>query len=353
VKTKPTDTPNPDDKRWMRAALALARRGVGQVWPNPAVGCVIVQHGNTARVVGRGWTQSGGRPHAEAEALARAGKQAKGATAYVTLEPCAHTGKTRPCADALVEAGITRAVIALIDPDARVAGKGIAKLRDHGITVEVGCCEKLARQLNAGFLSRIERDRPWVAIKLATTLDGKIATRTGHSKWITGPEARARGHLLRARFDAILTGSGTVRADNPQLTCRLPGLQDRSPVPVVMTGEEGIPPDSHLATNGATRIYDNRPVPGAVLADLAGAGITRVMIEAGAGISAAFYNADLIDEVHWFRAPTVMGADGLAAIGNMGHDSAEALVGFTQVDRCDVGADTYEVFQRQSNTTGV
>ena len=285
--------------------------------------------------------------------MARAGKQAKGATAYVTLEPCAHTAKTGPCADALVEAGISRVVIALQDPDARVAGKGIAMLRDNGIIVDVGCCDEQARHLNAGFLSRVERGRPWVALKMATTLDGKIATRTGHSKWITGPEARARGHLLRARFDAILTGSGTVRADNPRLTCRLPGLQDRSPVPIVMTGEGGIPSDCHLAMNDAARIYDNRPAPDTVLTDLAGAGITRVMIEAGAEISAAFLSADLVDEVHWFRAPTVMGADGLAAIGNMGHDSAEALAGFMRVDRCNVGVDTYDVFQRQANTTGV
>ncbi len=340
------------DQRWMRAALALAGRGVGRVWPNPAVGCILVQPGELAgeagRVVGRGWTLPGGRPHAETEALARAGDQAIGATAYVTLEPCAHTGETPPCADALIDAGVSRVVVALEDPDPRVAGGGIARLRQAGVRVDVGCEKAAARVVNAGFLQRVEHGRPWTALKAATTLDGRIATRSGHSQWITGSSARARGHLLRARFDAILTGSGTANADNPRLTCRLPGLENRSPVPVVMVGETPLDPASHLAISGYTRIYGggSRPEPETVLADLAHAGITRVLIEAGPGIAAAFFRRGLVDEIHWFRAPTVMGGDGLAAIGDLGHDSANALRAFDLVERHIVGGDTYDVLRR-------
>ena len=338
----------------MRATLALARRGVGRVWPNPAVGCILVQPGEPNRVVGRGWTQPGGRPHAETEALVRAGGNARGATAYVTLEPCAHTAKTGPCADALIEAGVTRVVIALQDPDPRVAGEGIKKLHQAGIETELGCMAEAARDVNAGFLSRVERGRPWVAWKTATTLDGKIATRTGHSQWITGPAARARGHLLRARHDAILTGSGTVCADNPMLNCRLPGLEDRSPVPVVMVGENPIPRDCHLAANGLARIFGGttRPDPIYVLENLAEAGVTRVLIEAGMGIAASFFKDDLIDEIHWFRTPSVMGADGLAAIGELGHDMASALTAFELVASYDLDVDACEVYQRRTSEIG-
>lgn len=349
--TPPTD---PDiaerDRRWMRAALALAARGLGRVWPNPAVGCILVQPGPPERVVGRGWTQPGGRPHAEADALARAGDAAHGATAYVTLEPCSHTGETPPCADALVTAGVGRVVVAIQDPDERVAGRGIQRLREAGIPVALGCEAIAARRLNAGFLSRVERGRPWVALKTATSLDGRIATASGKSQWITGPEARARGHLLRARFDAILTGSGTVRADNPRLTCRLWGLEDRSPLPVVMRGREPLPADGHLMTGGMTRFFGDgeRPDPAAVLTELAASGITRLLIEAGAGIASAFLNQDLVDEIHWFRAPSVIGADGLAAIGDLGHDNPDDLAEFEVIERCRVGVDTYEVLRRKS-----
>ncbi|MBT6094426.1 MAG: bifunctional diaminohydroxyphosphoribosylaminopyrimidine deaminase/5-amino-6-(5-phosphoribosylamino)uracil reductase RibD [Rhodospirillaceae bacterium] len=333
----------------MRAALALAGRGVGRVWPNPAVGCILVQAGKFDRVVGRGWTLPGGRPHAETEALARAGDQARGATAYVTLEPCAHTGETAPCADALIDAGVSRVVVAQEDPDPRVAGGGIERMRKAGIAVDVGCEMASARLVNAGFLSRIECGRPWVALKAATTLDGKIATPSGHSKWITGPEARARGHLLRARFDAILTGTGTANADNPRLTCRLAGLQNRSPVPVVMVGKTRLDPASHLASSGYTRVYGDgtRPEPKTVLADLASTGITRVLIEAGPGIAAAFLERDLIDEIHWFRAPTVMGGDGLAAIGELGHDNADLLRAFDLAEHYTVGIDSYDILRRR------
>ena len=246
------DNSDPEaDLRWMRAAFALARRGLGNVWPNPAVGCVLVSDG---RVVGRGWTQPGGRPHAETEALRRAGALARGATAYVSLEPCSHWGRTSPCADALVAAGVRRVVAALEDPDPRVSGSGITRLREAGIAVETGLGAAEAAEINAGFLTLQRLGRPLVTLKLATSLDGKIATVTGESQWITGPPARAYAHKLRAEHDAIMVGTGTVLADNPQLTCRLPGLTVRSPVRVVL--------DRHLRiTSTAHVIAEARQIP--------------------------------------------------------------------------------------------
>jgi diaminohydroxyphosphoribosylaminopyrimidine deaminase/5-amino-6-(5-phosphoribosylamino)uracil reductase len=222
----------------MRAALALARRGLGRVAPNPAVGCVLVKDG---RVVGRGWTQAGGRPHAETEALARAGEAARGATAYVTLEPCSHHGKTPPCAESLIAAGISRSVVALEDPDPRVSGSGLTLLREAGIAVDTGLLAEAAAEVNAGYLMRTRTGRPLVTLKLATTLDGRIATRAGESRWITGPLARARAHLLRAESDAVLVGSGTAVTDNPRLDVRLPGLEGRSPLRVLLDGRLRLP----------------------------------------------------------------------------------------------------------------
>src|SRR5712691_553149 len=235
----------------MRAALALARRGLGNVWPNPAVGCVIARN---SKVVGRGWTQPGGRPHAETEALARAGGAAQGATAYVTLEPCSHWGRTPPCADALIAAAVGRVVVAIEDSDPRVAGGGLARLRAAGIAVETGLGAADAAEINAGFLQRVRLGRPLVTLKLATSLDGRIATAAGESRWITGPAARDHAHLLRATHDAILVGTGTVLADDPQLTCRLPGLAGCSPVRVVLDRQLRIPP-------GADIIAEARQVP--------------------------------------------------------------------------------------------
>src|SRR5712691_3294525 len=226
------------DTAAMRAALALARRGLGTVWPNPAVGCVIARDG---RVVGRGWTQPGGRPHAETEALRRAGEAARGATAYVTLEPCCHWGRTPPCADALIAAVLRRVVVALEDPDPRVAGGGLARLRAAGLAVETGLGAAEAAEINAGFLNRLRLGRPLVTLKLATSLDGRIATASGESRWITGAPARERAHLLRATHDAILVGTDTVLADDPQLTCRLPGLAEHSPVRVVIDRQLRVP----------------------------------------------------------------------------------------------------------------
>ena len=233
----------------MRAALALARRGLGNAWPNPAVGCVLVKEG---RVIGRGWTQPGGRPHAETEALRRAGEAARGATAYVTLEPCSHHGRTPPCCEALAEAGITRVVMAMRDPDPRVNGRGLAMLRGAGIVVEEGLLEAEARALNAGFFRRIQAGMPVVTLKLASTLDGRIATAAGESRWITGEAARREVHALRARHDAILVGSGTVLADDPDLTCRIPGME-RVPMLRVVA-------DARLRTSPSARLVQSAGV---------------------------------------------------------------------------------------------
>jgi diaminohydroxyphosphoribosylaminopyrimidine deaminase/5-amino-6-(5-phosphoribosylamino)uracil reductase len=339
------------DARHMRAALALARRGLGRVWPNPAVGCVLVRDG---RVVGRGWTQAGGRPHAETEALVRAANLARGACAYVSFEPCCHQGQTPPCTEALIEAGVARVVVATVDPDPRVAGAGLARLRDAGLEVVSGVLEEEARELNAGFIAAQTRARPLVALKLASTLDGKIATRRGESQWITGDAARRRGHLLRAEFDAVMIGSGTALADDPSLTCRLTGLEDRSPVRVVVDGGLRLDPASALARSaGETPAWcltgssdeartatltehgvavlkvaaaaDGRVDLTAALEALAARGITRLLVEGGAGLAAALIGVSLVDRLYWFRAPALAGDDGLSALASLGVDRIEQL----------------------------
>ncbi|MBM3585976.1 MAG: bifunctional diaminohydroxyphosphoribosylaminopyrimidine deaminase/5-amino-6-(5-phosphoribosylamino)uracil reductase RibD [Alphaproteobacteria bacterium] len=331
----------------MAAALGLARRGLGRVWPNPAVGCVIVAGD---RVVGRGWTRPGGRPHAETVALAHAGAAARGATVYVTLEPCAHHGMTLPCADALVDADVRRVVVALGDPDPRVNGGGVARLRAAGIAVEVGLSEAEARAVNAGFLLHRTMGRPLVTLKVAASLDGRVATGAGASRWITGPAARERGHDLRLNHDAILVGIGTALADDPELTCRLPGLADRSPVRVVLDGAASLPANSRLARGARTTPVwlvcragvmapaleslgvelvaieagvDGRLAPAAVLAALARRGITRLLVEGGPRVATSFLAAGLVDRVAWTIAPRVLGGDGRAAVADLGIDNIE------------------------------
>lgn len=340
-------TTDPTDVTHLRAALNLAARGLGRVWPNPAVGCVITDP--AGQVVGRGFTQPGGRPHAETEALRQAGAAARGGIAYVTLEPCAHHGQTPPCAEALVAAGIKRCVASIEDPDPRVAGQGFAMLRAAGVEVRTGILAEAARELNAGFLLRVTAGRPLVALKLATSLDGRIATRSGESKWITDEAARARGHLLRASHDAILIGSGTAVADDPELTVRLPGMAGRSPVRIVVDARLRTPFGGNLASrNGrptwlvtGSRHHPDKLKPywdagfevletgltadgkldlNAALAILGQRGLTRLLVEGGSTVAAAFLKADLVDRLYWFRAPGVIGGDGLAAIGEMGLD---------------------------------
>lgn len=350
----------------MAAALSLAARNLGQVWPNPAVGCVIVDAG--ARVVGRGFTQPGGRPHAETEALAMAGARARGGTAYVTLEPCAHHGKTPPCAEALIAAGVARCVAAIEDPDPRVSGRGLVAMRQAGIAVETGLLAEQARAVNVGFLTRVTMGRPFVALKLATSLDSRVATRTGESRWITGEEARAFGHRLRASYDAIAVGSGTVLADDPELTCRVSGLEHRSPVRLVFdrrgrvpTGAKVVagPPltwmvggapseaaknvDQHfeIAANCESGVWLS-----AALQELAKAGLTRLLVEGGPTFGTALLKAGLVDRLYWFRAPIVIGDDGLPGIAPLAIDRLAQGIGLLCVVRRTLGQDVLEVYDR-------
>ena len=356
----------------MRAALALARRGLGSVWPNPAVGCVIVKQG---RVVGRGWTQPGGRPHGETEALRRAGDAARGAAAYVSLEPCCHWGRTPPCVDALITAGVRRVVVALEDPDPRVAGEGLRRLRAAGLDVDVGLCAEEAAEVNAGFLSRLRLGRPLVTLKFATSLDGRIATASGESQWISGPPARERAHALRASHDAIMVGTGTAVADDPQLTCRLPGLDHRSPVRVVIDRHLRIPPaarliaDAHVVPTWVLTLPSADPDRRAAFlasrvtlidvdpdrtgqVDLAAAltalgerGITRLLVEGGAGLAAAFFRARLVDRLVWVHAPLAIGGDGIPAIAGLDLAALADAPAFERLSTETIGDDVLTTFR--------
>ncbi len=300
----------------MRHALMLARRNLGQTWPNPAVGAVIVKDG---QVVGRGWTQKGGRPHAETQAIRQAGDRARGATMFVTLEPCPHQGKTPPCTEAIIQTGIAKVVVACRDPHPQVNGKGIAALRAAKIEVSEGECEKEARSLNEGFFSVVERGRPFVSMKLATSLDGCAAyPPDSEQRWITGEAARRFGHRLRAEHDAVLTGIGTVLTDNPMLTVRISGLEARSPVRVVIDRNGRLPVDSALLKSAdKVPLWILRPdeskkgeqLPRALKA-LAERGITRLLVEAGPTLSTAFLEAGLVDRLYWFHAPVIIGDRG-------------------------------------------
>jgi diaminohydroxyphosphoribosylaminopyrimidine deaminase/5-amino-6-(5-phosphoribosylamino)uracil reductase len=331
------------DQRFMQLALALGRRGQGRTWPNPAVGAVLVKDGV---IVGRGWTQPGGRPHAELEALRRAGNAARGATLYVTLEPCSHVGKSPPCADAIIAAGVARVVSAIEDPNPEVAGQGHARLRAAGITVDIGLGAAEAAHDHAGHFRRVRDRRPHLILKLAVSSDDRIGAAGGKPVAISGEAARARVHLLRAQCDAVLVGIGTVLADDPRLTCRLPGMAARSPVRVVldralrlpatarlvhsaretplwvMTSEPpGAPAAMRLGAAGAQVIgvpVAAAPQPGvdapAVLRELAGRGITRLLVEGGAQVASSLVAAGLIDEVWLLRGPGAIGAGGVAAL---------------------------------------
>jgi diaminohydroxyphosphoribosylaminopyrimidine deaminase/5-amino-6-(5-phosphoribosylamino)uracil reductase len=354
----------------MAAALALARRGLGRTWPNPNVGCVIVKDG---RVRGRGWTQPGGRPHAETEALARAGAAAAGATAYVSLEPCAHQGETGPCADALIAAGVARVVVAIADPDPRVSGAGLRQLAAAGVAVTTGVASEEAAELNAGFLLRIREGRPLVTLKLATTLDGRIATRSGESRWITGEAARRRAHALRADHDAVLVGIGTALADDPMLTCRLPGLGHRSPIRVVLDGQLRLPREWQVVATarsiptwvvtqegagGRGGVLRERgvevievPTQGggsldlvSVMRALGGRGLTRVLCEGGSRVAAGLLRAGLVDRVAWFRAPSIIGGDGLPAALGLEVDRLDQAPVFRRAAVVPLDADLLEIY---------
>lgn len=361
----------------MAAALGLARRGLGQVWPNPAVGCLIVRdEDGDLRIVGRGWTQPGGRPHAETEALSQAGGEARGATAYVTLEPCAHHGETPPCAEALVEAGVSRVVSAMGDPDPRVDGGGHTILREAGVSVSTDVLTEQAADVNAGFLTRIRAGRPHVTLKLAVSGDHRIAARPGVSTAITGDQARAWSHMMRAQTDAIMVGAGTWRVDDPELTCRLPGLQARSPVRVILDARAELPPSARLLESvEATPLWvvtgpdadrsrcdalrdagaeviaselraDGRLDPASVLRLLGGRGITRLLVEGGALLAADLIDNGLVDAMAVFTAPGKLGGQGVPAVA--GRALADVLdpAEFALVSERTLGADTLRSYQR-------
>ncbi len=366
------EPPYAEDVAYMAAALSLARRGLGNTWPNPAVGCVIVRDG---RVVGRAVTTPGGRPHAEPVALERAGAAARGAAAYVTLEPCCHWGRTPPCTESLIEAGITRVVVGTRDPDPRVDGAGIARLLDAGIAVTEGVLADAAREAIRGFALRLRAGRPLVTLKLASTLDGRIATDTGESRWITGELARRAAHALRGRHDAVMVGAGTVAADDPDLTCRLPGFRPTPLVRVVAdshvrtsltsrlvatAGEtptwilvrEDADPDRRRAFAGAgVTLIDTSPAPVGVdlrqgLGHLATAGLTRVLVEGGAQLAASLLREGLVDRVAWFHAPAVMGAGGWPAVQGFGVLKLTGMPRFRRRSSIPLGDDMLSEFER-------
>ena len=367
---------DPDDLRFMSLALALGRRGLGQVWPNPAVGAVIVRAQQSAAViVGRGWTQPGGRPHAEVEALRRAGAAARGATLYATLEPCSHHGKTPPCVDAIMAAGVARVVSAIEDPNPKIAGEGHARLRSQGVAVDVGIGADEARRAHAGHIRRVRDCRPHVTLKLAVSADGKAGLAGRRPAAITGELARARVHMMRAMNDAVLTGIGTVLSDDPLLTCRLPGMDARSPVRVVLDSGLRLPEASklvHSATHTLDWVFVDESakpdreaalseagvellrVPGthgkldlaAVLRALAGRGITRVMVEAGPILSAAFLAADLVDEAVLFRSPAAIG-EGIDALEGMPLSALTLSPRLRLVGGEQIGSDTVQMYERK------
>lgn len=364
---------HPIDPAFMRLAIALGRRGLGRVWPNPAVGCVIVKDG---RILARGWTQPGGRPHAEAMALAAC--DARGATAYVSLEPCAHHGKTPPCSEALVRAGVARVVTALTDPDPRVAGRGHAMLRAAGVEVVEGVEAAAAHAANAGFLLRLTQNRPFVTLKLAMTLDGRIATASGESRWITGSAARRAVHAMRACHDAVLVGAGTARMDDPDLRVRDLGSAHQ-PVRIVAAPSLDLDTNSRLgrsvpdapvwvlhgpeapagdvaAWQGAGAQTLSCPVaaqgrgldPLAMMQTLAAQGLTRVFCEGGGTLAASLLRAGLVDQIVVFNAGKLIGAEGRAALGGLALTRLADAPQFHLTRVQPVGGDVMQVWSRVS-----
>src|SRR5476649_771637 len=363
------------DQRFMQLALTLGRRGQGRTWPNPAVGAVVVKDDV---IVGRGWTQPGGRPHAEPEALKHAGEATRGATLYVTLEPCSHVGKSPPCADAIVAAGIARVVSAIEDPNPEVAGQGHAKLRAAGITVDIGLCADEAAHDHAGHFRRIRDHRPHVILKLAVSCDDKIGAAGRKPLAISGEAAKARVHLLRAQCDAILVGIGTVLADDPLLTCRLPGMEARSPIRVVLDRALRIPGTSRLVHSARERplwvmtsslseapaamklgaagaqvirvATTTTPPPGldllSVLHGLAEKGITRLLVEGGARVASSFVAAGLVDEVWLLRGPDPIGADGVPALDALPLSALTGSPAFKQRASETLQEDTLTIYER-------
>ncbi len=352
------------DIRFMRLALTLARQGLGACWPNPSVGCVIVSDG---RIVGRAHTAEGGRPHAETLALAQAGAAARGSTAYVSLEPCSHHGKTPPCAEALIKAEIARLVTPILDPHPDVSGGGLAMLRQAGITVDTGILAEEAEAEHAGFLMRVRAGRPRVTLKLAASFDGRIATASGHSQWITGPQARRMVHNMRASHDAVMVGAGTVRADDPSLTVRDLGIS-RQPVRIAVSRRLDLPlmsqlartakevplwlchgPDADAALKEAWTGVGADLLPcqlsgqqlrlGSVLSELGQRGLTSIFCEGGGALAASLLAEELVDELVGFSAGFAIGAEGLPGIGALGLDRLDKARRFCLVETRQVGGD--------------
>jgi diaminohydroxyphosphoribosylaminopyrimidine deaminase/5-amino-6-(5-phosphoribosylamino)uracil reductase len=362
-----------NDERFMRLALSLGKRGQGNAWPNPAVGCVIVRDD---RIVGRGWTQPGGRPHAEPQALAQAGDLSRGATAYVTLEPCAHQGQTPPCAQALIDAGVVRVVSPIADNDARVRGQGFDMLRAAGIKVETGLLSDEAMQDHAGFFQRNETGRPWLTLKLASSFDGRIATASGDSQWITGPAARQLVQSQRARHDAVMVGGGTARADDPSLNVRA-FTPPRQPVRVLVSRHLDLPLMGNLARSardipvwichgpnadpnlieawtgmGATllecRLTGGQVDAVSVLEQLGAQGLTRVFCEGGGMLAASLLLADVVDELIGFTAGVALGAEGRPALGALGLERLAQAPRFDLIETRQIGVDVLHRWQRSA-----
>ncbi len=360
------------DCRFMRHAIELSRRGLGATAENPPVGCVIV---NQETVVGRGFTATGGRPHAEAIALAQAGAEAQGATAYVTLEPCSHHGQTPPCSQALITAGISRVVCAVEDPDERVSGTGLAQLCSHNIDVSTGVCRTEAIEVLAGYLSRKRLNKPLVLLKLAISSDEMLATNDPDNRWITGALARDRGHLMRSQSDAIVVGVGTVIEDDPDLTCRLSGLQRLSPIRVIMDTKLRTPITSHLVQSArqfplmiacsqdveieqSLKLFEKgvEIIPCAVkagrvdlsdlLAKLADHGVNRVLFEGGAKIAAALIEDQLIDQLAIFKAPHTIGEKGSPAFASTTLNEVTKQLSLVEDYKLDVGGDQLTLYHR-------
>ncbi|MCC3860603.1 bifunctional diaminohydroxyphosphoribosylaminopyrimidine deaminase/5-amino-6-(5-phosphoribosylamino)uracil reductase RibD [Pseudemcibacter aquimaris] len=360
---------NQQDHYFMGLALNLARRGIGRVAPNPSVGCVLVRSGH---IIGRGWTADGGRPHAETIAIKNAG-DASGATAYVTLEPCAHYGETPPCAEAMVKAGVAKVVIATGDPDERVAGKGIDILKKAGVDVSTGLMKEEADQINQGFFKKVTVQQPLVTVKLATSSDGKIAKVEGEQYWVTGQEARARGHLYRVSHDAIMVGINTVLADDPSLDCRLSGLNGHSPIRIILDSELKLPVVSKLSQSAqdipvwvmtvsndqekistleelGVKIFQiqkndqNQPDISEVLRVLAQNGITRLLSEGGAKVNASLVKNGLVDRIIWFKSAESIGENGVNALYDIPIDEIDQYLDLSLIENGVAGADHWQEF---------
>ena len=369
--------PLAEDMRWMRVALAAARRAEGRTAPNPPVGCAILSSSGNLVAVGR--TAPGGRPHAETEALAMAGASAVGGTAYVTLEPCAHTGQTGPCAMALVEAGIARVVIALRDPDERVNGRGIEMLAEHGLSVQIGVEAEAARQVMGGFLTRVSTGRPLVTMKMASSLDGMIALGDGAKRWITGPLMRRYVHLLRSRSDGLLSTIGTVLADDPEFTCRLPGMDGDSPPRFILDATLRTPPDARLfeaapevgvtifcredcdpqkavaLRNAGAEVQSvgldgqGRLALPEVMQAIAESGCGSLMVEGGGKLAASLLQEGLVDRILWTQGQHLIGGDGVPAIGDLGTTDLSDPAAFAVIDEGCLDNDRFILLERRAD----